>query len=161
LDGASIASGVRWYEVLEPSTARVFARFTNTPDHSPAVTINRFGKGNAISPGDRIEGVRDRAGAELHLQNGGSRTRSQNSRRSYARVVDGRTLYVNTLLSRMTLEEKAAQMMCIWQQRRNSSTRTATSISKAKKAFRDRRGLGQVGRPSDAGGGKTRARWRS
>src|SRR5450631_2381157 len=30
LDGASIASGVRWYEVLEPSTAAILARFTNT-----------------------------------------------------------------------------------------------------------------------------------
>ena len=36
------------YEVLEPSTATVLSRFTNTPDHSPAVTINKFGKGNAI-----------------------------------------------------------------------------------------------------------------
>jgi hypothetical protein len=59
LDGASIDSGVRWYEVLEPSTAAILSRFTNTPGHSPAVTINKFGKGHDL-PGDRIEGVGDR-----------------------------------------------------------------------------------------------------
>ena len=36
------------YEVLEPATATVLARFVNAPDHSPAITINKFGKGNAL-----------------------------------------------------------------------------------------------------------------
>jgi beta-galactosidase len=48
LDGASIDGGVHRYEVLEPSTATVLSRFTNTADRSPAITVNRFGKGNAI-----------------------------------------------------------------------------------------------------------------
>ena len=48
LDGKSISANSRRYEVLEPSTATALARFANTPDHSPAITINRFGKGNAI-----------------------------------------------------------------------------------------------------------------
>ena len=48
LGGDAIATGVHHYEVLEPSTATVVARFTNTADHTPAVTINRFGKGSAI-----------------------------------------------------------------------------------------------------------------
>jgi len=60
------------------------------------------------------------------------------------------------LLSRMTLKEKVSQMVCVWQQK------TATMLDdkgnfdpqKAKKHFKDRAGLGQVGRPSDAGGGK-------
>jgi beta-galactosidase len=34
--------------VLEPSTAAVVAQFTNTAEHTPAVTLNKFGKGNAI-----------------------------------------------------------------------------------------------------------------
>jgi len=63
---------------------------------------------------------------------------------------------VKDLLSRMTLEEKAAQMMCVWQ------TKTETlvdaegnfDLAKARKAFRQGRGLGQVGRVSDAGKGK-------
>jgi len=60
------------------------------------------------------------------------------------------------LLKRMTLEEKAAQMMCIWQQKADTlvDAKGNFDLQKAKKAFRDRRGLGQVGRPSDAGGGK-------
>ena len=63
---------------------------------------------------------------------------------------------VKDLLSRMTLEEKAAQMMCIWQKKAETLVDADGNfdLQKAKKAFRDRRGLGQVGRPSDAGGGK-------
>ena len=60
------------------------------------------------------------------------------------------------LLKRMTLEEKAAQMLCIWQQKAETlvDANGNFDLQKAKKAFHDRRGLGQVGRPSDAGGGK-------
>src|ERR1019366_6185572 len=63
---------------------------------------------------------------------------------------------VKDLLSRMSLEEKAAQMMCVWQ------TKTETlvdadgnfDLAKARKAFKQGRGLGQVGRVSDAGKGR-------
>jgi len=60
------------------------------------------------------------------------------------------------LLARMTLEEKAAQMLCIWQQKPTTLVDASGNfdLAKAKKAFRQGRGLGQVGRPSDAGGGK-------
>jgi beta-glucosidase len=60
------------------------------------------------------------------------------------------------LLARMTLEEKAAQMLCIWQQKPETLTDAQGNFdpAKAKKSFRDKRGLGQVGRPSDAGGGR-------
>ncbi|HEX4039823.1 MAG TPA: glycoside hydrolase family 3 N-terminal domain-containing protein [Acidobacteriaceae bacterium] len=60
------------------------------------------------------------------------------------------------LLSRMTLEEKAAQMLCVWQEKAQKliNERGEFDPAKAKKAFRGRRGLGQVGRPSDAGGGR-------
>ncbi|MFZ0301129.1 MAG: glycoside hydrolase family 3 N-terminal domain-containing protein [Terracidiphilus sp.] len=63
---------------------------------------------------------------------------------------------VEDLLKRMTLEEKAAQMMCIWQQKAQTMVddKGDFDLAKAKKSFRDGRGLGQVGRPSDAGGGK-------
>jgi beta-glucosidase len=63
---------------------------------------------------------------------------------------------VKDLLSRMTLEEKAAQMICVWQTKAETMLDTDGNFDfqKAKKAFRDGRGLGQVGRPSDAGGGK-------
>src|ERR1700719_2310730 len=63
---------------------------------------------------------------------------------------------VKDLLSRMTLEEKAAQMMCVWQQKAEKLVDADGNFDaqKAAAAFKDRRGLGQVGRPSDAGKGK-------
>jgi beta-galactosidase len=101
LGGDSIEIRVHHYEVLEPSTAKVVARFTNTADKAPAVTINKFGKGNAIylateSNASAIAALMN----YLHTVAGilhGPRTPDG----VYARVVDGRTLYVNT-----TTEEK-------------------------------------------------------
>jgi beta-glucosidase len=60
------------------------------------------------------------------------------------------------LISRMTLKEKAAQMLCIWQQRSSTifDEKGDFDPQKAKTHFKDRLGLGQVARPSDAGGGK-------
>ncbi len=62
---------------------------------------------------------------------------------------------VKDLLSRMTLAEKAAQMMCVWQQKADTlvDERGGFDINKARASFKDGLGLGQVGRPSDAGGG--------
>jgi len=59
----------------------------------------------------------------------------------------------------MTLEEKAAQMMCVWQKKAETLVdgQGNFDLAKAKKAFRHRRGLGQVGRPSDAGGARDSA----
>ncbi|HYG34052.1 MAG TPA: glycoside hydrolase family 3 N-terminal domain-containing protein [Clostridia bacterium] len=60
---------------------------------------------------------------------------------------------VKYLLARMTLEEKAAQMMCVWQHKQDKllDDRGRFDLAKAKAAFRKGHGLGQVGRPSDAG----------
>ena len=59
------------------------------------------------------------------------------------------------LLARMTLEEKAAQMMCVWREKADTLVDADGKFdpAKAKKSFKDRRGLGQVGRPSEAGKG--------
>ena len=63
---------------------------------------------------------------------------------------------VSDLLSRMTLEEKAAQMRCVWLEKAQKlvDAQGNFDLAKAKAAFKDGRGIGQVGRPSDAGGGK-------
>jgi len=63
---------------------------------------------------------------------------------------------VKDLLSRMTLKEKVAQMLCIWQQKGNTlvDEKGRFDPQKARAHFKDRLGLGQVGRPSDAGGGR-------
>ncbi len=63
---------------------------------------------------------------------------------------------VRDLLARMTLKEKAAQMLCIWQTKNDTLTdeKGRFDLEKARKCFRGGAGLGQVGRPSDSGGGR-------
>ncbi len=60
---------------------------------------------------------------------------------------------VADLLARMTLEEKAAQMRCVWQQKSEKllDARGHFDFARARAAFKDGHGIGQVGRPSDAG----------
>src|SRR3954462_9278581 len=60
---------------------------------------------------------------------------------------------VKDLLARMTLEEKAAQMLCVWQKKGEILVDAAGNfdLAKARIHFKHGRGLGQVGRPSDAG----------
>lgn len=64
---------------------------------------------------------------------------------------------VKDLLARMTLEEKAAQMMCVWQKKTDTllDTEGNFDVAKALKHFGHGQGIGQVGRPSDAGKGKS------
>ena len=66
---------------------------------------------------------------------------------------------VRDLLARMTLEEKAAQMMCVWQEKSAKlvDAQGNFAFAKAKAAFKKGHGLGQVGRPSDAGSKPTDA----
>ncbi len=63
---------------------------------------------------------------------------------------------VRDLLARMSLEEKAAQMLCIWQKKPEMLVDADGNfdLEKAEASFPEGRGLGQVGRPSDAGKGK-------
>jgi beta-xylosidase len=63
---------------------------------------------------------------------------------------------VRDLLSRMTLEEKAAQMVCLWRERPKAllTEDGDFDLAKAKASYRKGNGLGQVTRPSDAGKGK-------
>lgn len=60
---------------------------------------------------------------------------------------------VKDLLARMTLEEKAAQMMCLWQEKTTKllDAQGNFDFAKARVAFKDGNGIGQVARPSDAG----------
>jgi beta-glucosidase len=61
---------------------------------------------------------------------------------------------VADLLARMTLEEKAAQMVGVWQLKSEMLVGDdgTFDLSKARASFAHGHGLGQVGRPSDAGG---------
>ncbi|HEY1789338.1 MAG TPA: glycoside hydrolase family 3 N-terminal domain-containing protein [Verrucomicrobiae bacterium] len=60
---------------------------------------------------------------------------------------------VKDLLARMTLEEKAAQMMCVWQEKKTKllDEHGNFNLEKARANFKNGVAVGQVGRPSDAG----------
>ena len=51
------------------------------------------------------------------------------------------------------MEEKAVQMMCVWQEKNTKLLDTNGNFDekKARKRFKHRYGIGQVGRPSDSG----------
>ncbi len=63
------------------------------------------------------------------------------------------------LLSRMTLAEKAAQMVCVWNLKKETllDDQGRFDATKAKQHYGHGNGLGQVGRPSDFGGVGPRA----
>ena len=60
---------------------------------------------------------------------------------------------VKDLLRRMTLEQKAAQMTCVWQKKAEMlvAAQGGFDLRKARASFKKGHGLGQVGRPSDGG----------
>jgi beta-glucosidase len=62
-------------------------------------------------------------------------------------------LRVKDLLSRLTLSEKASQMMGVWNEKAEKllDENGDFDLEKAKKHFADGHGIGQIGRPSDAG----------
>ena len=62
---------------------------------------------------------------------------------------------VNDLLSRMSLEEKAAQMQCVWNLKKDTllDENGRFDPNKAAQYYGHGHGLGQVGRPGDFGGG--------
>lgn len=103
LDGKSISANSRRYELLEPSTATALARFANTPDHSPAITINRFGKGNAIYLAAESNHSTSGAVLERVLHLACIQAGPPTPEGVYARSLDGRTLYVNTTEEKKTV----------------------------------------------------------
>ncbi len=96
LNGKTVKAKAAFYEVLEPRTAKSLATFTNTPEKSPAITVNVFGKGRAIyvampSQMSVLAPLVRSLYRELAIERG-----PETPSGVYARVVEGRTLYVNT-----------------------------------------------------------------
>lgn len=96
IDGVEFKSSVHFYEVLEPSTAQVLARFSNVEGAPPVVTSNRYGKGRAIyvatlAQPSVLQPLYRQLYRELGIQRGPVTPEGV-----HARVVNGRTLYVNT-----------------------------------------------------------------
>ena len=63
---------------------------------------------------------------------------------------------VKDLLGRMTLDEKAAQMMCVWQKKAETllDANGNLDLRKARNHYKHGHGIGQIARPSDSGKGK-------
>ena len=103
-DGHTITGSDPYYEVLELGTATPLATFTNTSEHSAAITINHFGKGVAIylatAPQAELMGPLVRS---LYAATGIKRGPSTPPG-VIARDVDGRTLFVNMTQVRQTVD---------------------------------------------------------
>jgi beta-galactosidase len=102
LDGKAERATIGFYEVLEPRTAQTMALFTNTPERSPAITVNTYGKGRAIyvavpAQMSILAPLVRSLYPKLNIERG-----PETPAGVYARVVEGKTLYVNT-----TADEKA------------------------------------------------------
>jgi beta-galactosidase len=94
--GKTVTTSTKFYEVLEPSTAKVVARLTNVEGNPPAITENRYGQGRAIyvaTAAQRpvMQALYRSLYGELGIKPGPATPEGV-----YAREVDGRTLYVNT-----------------------------------------------------------------
>jgi beta-galactosidase len=91
-----ITGKIGFYEVLEPSSAAVMARFTNIEGTPPSITVNRFGKGRAIyvatpAQAQILRPLYRGLYASLGIEAG-----PKTPEGVYAREVEGRVLYVNT-----------------------------------------------------------------
>ena len=97
-----------YYEVLERSTAQTLAVFDNTPGKTAAITVNRFGKGQAIYLATAAQSallgpVVRSLYAKLDIRPG-----PKSPEGVVARSVAGRTLYVNTTPAALALRLPAS-----------------------------------------------------
>jgi beta-galactosidase len=87
---------IEHYEVLEPSTAEVLSRFSNLDGTPPAITVNRFGKGRAIYLATPAQPQIMRPLLRSLYASLGIEPGPKTPDGVFARVVEGRVLYVNT-----------------------------------------------------------------
>lgn len=95
-DGETLTGTDPYYEVLELNTAKPLATFANTLKTSVAISVNRFGKGQAFylataAQPSLIGPLIRSLYPELQIERG-----PRTPPGVVARVVDGRTMYVNT-----------------------------------------------------------------
>jgi beta-galactosidase len=125
VDGKVQTSKDTYYEVLELDTAKPLANFLNTPEKSPAVTINHYGKGQAIylataGQPSMIGPLVRSLYAKLGIVRG-----PETPAGVYARVVDGRTLYVNSTTEPKTIPIDGTKTGALSGQRYTSTLRLA------------------------------------
>jgi beta-galactosidase len=91
-----VTADIGFHEILEPSTAEVIARFTNLDQAPPSITSNKFGKGRAIYVATPAQPQIMRPLYRLVYSSLGIAPGPKTPDGVHARVVDGRTLYVNS-----------------------------------------------------------------
>lgn len=94
--GQALTGTDPYYEVLEPSSATILASFDNTPKKSPAITVNRYGKGRAIYLATAAQEALLAPLVRSLYPTLGIERGPETPEGVVARVVEGRTLYVNT-----------------------------------------------------------------
>jgi beta-galactosidase len=95
-NGETLTGADNYYEVLELGAAKPLAVFENTPAKSAAISVNRFGKGQAIylataAQPSLIGPLLRSLYPQLGIERG-----PETPKGVVARVVEGRTMYVNT-----------------------------------------------------------------
>ena len=96
LDGKVVKTDVKFYEVPEPSTAKTLAYFKGLNSDVPAITINQFGKGQALYIAMPSSEMVMQPIVEHLITSLGINRGPDTPPGVYARKVDGRTLYVNS-----------------------------------------------------------------
>jgi beta-galactosidase len=91
-----VKSAIGYYEVIEPSSAEVMARFSNVDGSPPSITVNHFGKGRAIYVATPAQSAIMRPLYRQLYASLGIEPGPMTPDGVYARAVDGRVLYVNT-----------------------------------------------------------------
>ncbi|MTV36528.1 beta-galactosidase [Duganella radicis] len=95
-NGQKLVTATTFYEVLEPASASVLARLTNADGAPPAITLNHYGRGQAIYVATAPQRPVMQALYRSLYQQLGIAPGPVTPEGVYAREVQGRTLYVNT-----------------------------------------------------------------
>jgi beta-galactosidase len=109
LNDKNVTCGLDFYEVLEPRTAKTMATFTNTRVKSPAITVNDVGEGRAIYVAVPAQMAVLRPLVRSLYAPLGIEVGPVTPSGVYARVVDGRTLYVNTTDEEKTISIRGSK----------------------------------------------------
>lgn len=105
VEGQPVKSNATYYEQLEPRTAKVLGEITNSyiPGHFPSLTMNNFGKGHAFYLATESNVSAIGPVLEVVKRAAGVKDGPQTPEGVYARVIQGRTFYVNTNWGEVTI----------------------------------------------------------
>lgn len=103
MDGTTFQTDTTFYEVIEPSTATALASFSGLSVQAPAISVNHFGKGQAIYVGMPSSSKVMGPLIEHLLKAEGIICGPDTPEGVYSRVVGGRVLYVNSTNTRQTV----------------------------------------------------------